>query len=52
MTNFKLGQDVEVLISSSEFDLFVGQTATIVELIFDKNDKPVLAVIQVESQDI
>lgn len=46
---FKLGDDVEILISSSDFDLFIGQVGTIVDIIVDKNDKPVLAVIKIET---
>lgn len=49
---FKLGDDVEILISSSDFDLFIGQVGTIVDIIVDKNDKPVLAVIKIETQGI
>lgn len=49
---FKLGDDVEILISSSDFDLSIGQVGTIVDIIVDKNDKPVLAVIKIETQGI
>lgn len=49
---FKIGDDVEILISSSDFDLFIGQVGTIVDIIVDKNDKPVLAVIQIDTQGI
>ncbi len=34
---FKLGVDVEILISSSNFDLSIGQVGTIVDIIVDKN---------------
>lgn len=49
---FKLGDDVEILISSSDFDLSIGQVGTIVDIVVDKNDKPVLAVIKIETQGI
>lgn len=52
MNTYKPGDDVEILISSSDFDLFIGQVGTIVDIIVDKNDKPVLAVIQIDTQGI
>jgi Ethanolamine utilization protein EutJ (predicted chaperonin) len=48
----KPGDDVEILISSSDFDLSVGQVGTVVDIVVDKNDKPVLAVIRIETQGI
>ena len=48
----KPGVDVEILISSSDFDLFIGQVGTIVDIVVDKNDKPVLAVIKIDNHQI
>ncbi len=48
----KPGDDVEILISSSEFYLYAGSIATVVEVITDKNDKPVLATIHIDNNQI
>ena len=46
---FKLGDEVEILISSSNFDLSIGQVGTVVDIVVDKNDKPVLAIVKVDN---
>lgn len=47
-----IGDEVEILISCYALRLYVGYTAHIVDLIVDKNDKPVLAVIKVDNHEI
>ncbi len=48
----KVGDDVEILISSDEFYLSAGSIATVVDIIVDKNDKPVLATIHIDNDQI
>ena len=52
MNRFKIGDDVEILISSSDFYLHIGEMATIVDIVTDKNDKPVLAVIKIDNNEV
>lgn len=49
MSNFKLGDEVEILISSYEFSLSAGSIGTIVDIIVDRNDNPILATIQIDN---
>jgi hypothetical protein len=48
----KIGDEVEILISSSDFYLYAGSIATVVDIITDKNDKPVLATIHIDNDQI
>lgn len=52
MNRFKVGDEVEILISSSDFYLHIGEMGTIVKIVVDENYKPVLAVIQLDNNEI
>ncbi len=43
---------MEILISASDLFLYPGHMAILINIIVDKNDNPVLAVIQIDEQEV
>jgi hypothetical protein len=52
VANFKIGDEVEILISASDLYLYPDHIGVVADIIVDKNDNPVLAVIQIDENEL